>query len=431
MYEHGIEDDKLPIPPDLPRAMHFYYLCALEGDQVCRRRLGDMHYYGQGVAVNYTSAALHYAQNSRDAQSCFNLAWLTERGLGVAKDREAAKELYERASTLQGGKRLAFEASPQEFSPVPAQLAMTKMALEDEVCALLADMTALLSTLSFPATLLGQPAAWVCEAACGEAAAGGRAVGSEEWLTLFGVPLEWLVALLVGVCTVSSVLLGPCFLHLRERGGVSRGCRRARGGAQEYSAAGTRTRVLILPPPTAVAPAGSPLAHCRKGLERGSGNKGVGGLGRSDVGLDLGPTLAHREVREREREKGRESGRESGGERERAEGDEGELYLAGIQLGGTVQGQVVWGRKGRREEEEEEDEDEDEVDDKEEVQVEAEGAQDEESGERSGASEASDEEGGSDGSPRSWEHASAATSRGSSSSLLRSDEDPNVCKQKT
>ena len=28
VYEHGIEDDKMPIPPDLSRAMYFYDLCA-------------------------------------------------------------------------------------------------------------------------------------------------------------------------------------------------------------------------------------------------------------------------------------------------------------------------------------------------------------------------------------------------------------------
>jgi len=40
---------------------------------VCRRRLGDMHYYGDGVLVNYTAAAFHYLLNLNDPQSCFNL----------------------------------------------------------------------------------------------------------------------------------------------------------------------------------------------------------------------------------------------------------------------------------------------------------------------------------------------------------------------
>ena len=40
---------------------------------MCRRRLGDMHYYGDGVLVNYTAAAFHYLLNLNDPQSCFNL----------------------------------------------------------------------------------------------------------------------------------------------------------------------------------------------------------------------------------------------------------------------------------------------------------------------------------------------------------------------
>ena len=69
----------------MSRALYFYELCAAQGDAVCRRRLGDMHYYGQGVLVDYDQAASHYQLNANDPQSCFNLAWLTERGLGVAQ----------------------------------------------------------------------------------------------------------------------------------------------------------------------------------------------------------------------------------------------------------------------------------------------------------------------------------------------------------
>ena len=91
IYEHGIEDEKMQVPVDLSRAMHFYELCAQQNDAVCRRRLGDMYYYGHGVLINYTAAAQQYRLNLNDPQSCFNLAWLTERGLGVTQDREEAR----------------------------------------------------------------------------------------------------------------------------------------------------------------------------------------------------------------------------------------------------------------------------------------------------------------------------------------------------
>ena len=148
----------MQVPVDLSRAMHFYELCAQQNDAVCRRRLGDMYYYGHGVLINYTAAAQQYRLNLNDPQSCFNLAWLTERGLGVTQDREEARNLYARASRsvsvlglfrlrirslltlthyLSLGPRLrslAFEASPSEFSEMPAQMMTAKLELQDEVC---------------------------------------------------------------------------------------------------------------------------------------------------------------------------------------------------------------------------------------------------------------------------------------------------------
>ena len=70
---------------------------------MCRRKLGDVFYFGQGVGANHSEAARHYALNNLDAQSTFNLAWLTERGRGVPQDRERAKALYARATELGGG----------------------------------------------------------------------------------------------------------------------------------------------------------------------------------------------------------------------------------------------------------------------------------------------------------------------------------------
>ncbi len=146
IYEHGIEDEKMQVPVDLSRAMHFYELCAQQNDAVCRRRLGDMYYYGHGVLINYTAAAQQYRLNLNDPQSCFNLAWLTERGLGVTQDREEARHLYARASSLGPRLRsLAYEASPSEFSEMPAQMMTAKLELQDEVCLCIRSLLALLA----------------------------------------------------------------------------------------------------------------------------------------------------------------------------------------------------------------------------------------------------------------------------------------------
>ena len=57
---------------------------------MCRRRLGDMHYYGDGVLVNYTAAAFHYLLNLNDPQSCFNLVCV--RVCVCVREREGERE---------------------------------------------------------------------------------------------------------------------------------------------------------------------------------------------------------------------------------------------------------------------------------------------------------------------------------------------------
>ena len=40
-----------------------------QGDAVCRRKVGDMHYYGQGLEVNYTEAARHYGERREERKN--------------------------------------------------------------------------------------------------------------------------------------------------------------------------------------------------------------------------------------------------------------------------------------------------------------------------------------------------------------------------
>lgn len=81
-------------------------------------KLGDAHYYGRGTKVDYEAAASHYRSASEqqpNAQAMFNLGYMHERGLGLAKDRYLAKRCYD----------LAAEASPD--ARLPVALALIKL----------------------------------------------------------------------------------------------------------------------------------------------------------------------------------------------------------------------------------------------------------------------------------------------------------------
>lgn len=81
-------------------------------------KLGDAHYYGRGTKVDYEAAASHYRSASdqqQNAQALFNLGYMHERGLGLARDRHLAKRCYD----------LAAEASPD--ARIPVALALIKL----------------------------------------------------------------------------------------------------------------------------------------------------------------------------------------------------------------------------------------------------------------------------------------------------------------
>lgn len=51
-------------------------------------KIGDYHYYGYGTKKDYQTAAMHYsiaANKYHSAQAMFNLAYMYEHGLGIAK----------------------------------------------------------------------------------------------------------------------------------------------------------------------------------------------------------------------------------------------------------------------------------------------------------------------------------------------------------
>lgn len=110
------------LTPDegLIMALAFWARAAVQGYSAAQVKLGDAHYYGRGTRVDYETAAGHYRQASdqqHNAQAMFNLGYMHERGLGLARDRHLAKRCYD----------LAGEASPD--ARIPVALALIKLFL--------------------------------------------------------------------------------------------------------------------------------------------------------------------------------------------------------------------------------------------------------------------------------------------------------------
>lgn len=83
-------------------------------------KLGDYYYYGLGTPVDYETAAVHYrlaSDQQHNAQAMFNLGYMHEQGLGMAKDIHLAKRCYD----------LAAETSAD--AKVPVALALLKLNL--------------------------------------------------------------------------------------------------------------------------------------------------------------------------------------------------------------------------------------------------------------------------------------------------------------
>ncbi|XP_029674131.1 protein sel-1 homolog 1 [Formica exsecta] len=102
----------------LVRALALWARAAAQGYSAAQVKLGDAHYYGRGTKIDYEAAAGHYrsaSEQQHNAQAMFNLGYMHERGLGLAKDRHLAKRCYD----------LAADASPD--ARIPVALALIKL----------------------------------------------------------------------------------------------------------------------------------------------------------------------------------------------------------------------------------------------------------------------------------------------------------------
>ncbi|XP_012285315.1 protein sel-1 homolog 1 [Orussus abietinus] len=104
----------------LVKALALWARAAAQGYSAAQVKLGDAYYYGRGTRVDYEAAVGHYRSASdqqHNAQAMFNLGYMHERGLGLARDRHLAKRCYD----------LAAEASPD--ARIPVALALIKLFL--------------------------------------------------------------------------------------------------------------------------------------------------------------------------------------------------------------------------------------------------------------------------------------------------------------
>ncbi|XP_029773186.1 protein sel-1 homolog 2 isoform X4 [Suricata suricatta] len=91
-----LEKDKM-----YPMALLLWNRAAIQGNAFARVKIGDYHYYGYGTKKDYQTAATHYsiaADKYHSAQAMFNLAYMYEHGLGIAKDIHLARRLYDMAA---------------------------------------------------------------------------------------------------------------------------------------------------------------------------------------------------------------------------------------------------------------------------------------------------------------------------------------------
>ncbi|XP_066868551.1 protein sel-1 homolog 2 isoform X2 [Kogia breviceps] len=94
-----------------PMALLLWNRAAIQGNAFARVKIGDYHYYGYGTKKDYQTAVTHYsiaANKYHSAQAMFNLAYMYEHGLGIAKDVRLARRLY----------YMAAQTSPDAHIPV-------------------------------------------------------------------------------------------------------------------------------------------------------------------------------------------------------------------------------------------------------------------------------------------------------------------------
>ncbi|XP_029418257.1 protein sel-1 homolog 2 isoform X8 [Nannospalax galili] len=94
-----------------PMALLLWNRAAIQGNAFARVKIGDYHYYGYGTKKDYKTAATHYSiavDKYHSAQAMFNLAYMYEHGLGIAKNIHLARRLYD----------MAAQTSPDAHIPV-------------------------------------------------------------------------------------------------------------------------------------------------------------------------------------------------------------------------------------------------------------------------------------------------------------------------
>ena len=96
------------------RALEYLKLAAEHNNPHALLRLGDYHYYGLGgVAVDLEKAVAyyHYASDMHLAQGTFNMGYMHEHGLGIARDFYLAKRYYDLALAANPDAWLAWLAA--------------------------------------------------------------------------------------------------------------------------------------------------------------------------------------------------------------------------------------------------------------------------------------------------------------------------------
>lgn len=93
----------------LVRALALWARAAAQGYSAAQVKLGDAHYYGRGTKIDYEAAASHYRSafsQQHNAQAMFNLGYMHEHGLGLARDRHLAKRCYDLAAETSADARI-------------------------------------------------------------------------------------------------------------------------------------------------------------------------------------------------------------------------------------------------------------------------------------------------------------------------------------
>ncbi|XP_053315180.1 protein sel-1 homolog 2-like [Spea bombifrons] len=92
----------------------------LLGNALARVKAGDCYFYGIGTKSDYLEAAAHYSkafEQHHNARALFNLAYMCEHGMGLTKDINLARRLYQVA------------AQTSHEAAIPASLAILKLDL--------------------------------------------------------------------------------------------------------------------------------------------------------------------------------------------------------------------------------------------------------------------------------------------------------------